>query len=301
MKILITGATGLVGNALIQLLLQEGNQVHFLSTSKQKLHSLHDCKGFYWNPTTGEIDPRCIEGVSVILHLAGASIAKRWTTEYKKELLQSRIQSAALLYKLLSTTSHAVKHYVSASGTAIYPDASNIVYTEESVVKDASFLGNVVAEWEESADRFLSLGCKVTKLRTGVVFDKSGGALPEMLRPIQYYVGAVFGNGKQLQSWISLKDLIRLYWFVMEHEITGVVNATSPVAVSNAHLTQQLAKAIHRPIWLPAIPKFVMQLILGEMHTLLFSDKNIHPKRALELGFVFNHPTIDDFIKDSFL
>lgn len=291
MKILITGATGLIGKELVELLLQNNHVVHYLTTSPQKIKTTTNYHGFYWNPAEGKIDENCLEGVDTIVHLAGASISKRWTNSYKQELIESRILSANLLFNLLKKSQHQVQHFISASGTAIYPDSNTAVYDESSTQKDDSFLGNVVIKWEESADQFQLLNIMVTKMRTGVVFSAKGGALLEMIKPIKMYVGSGFGSGKQMQSWIHLTDLANLYYWVIQNQIEGIINAVAPNAISNQDLTKAIAQQLHRPLFLPNVPQFVMKLILGDMHILLFNDKKIIPKRALSLGFHFQFDT----------
>lgn len=298
MKVLITGATGLIGQELTQLLLQNNHTVHYLTTSPLKIQNKPNYYGFYWNPQEGKIDENCIQGVEAIVHLAGASISKRWTNSYKQELIESRVLSANLLFSLLKKTPNQVQHFVSASGTAIYPDSTTNIYDESSQLIDTSFLGQVVVKWEESADQFHLLNLKVTKLRTGVVFSNQGGALLEMIKPIKNYVGSGFGSGKQIQSWIHLTDVVQLYYFVLQNHIEGIINAVAPQTVTNQEQTKTIAKYLKRPIWLPNVPQFVMKAILGDMHVLLFNNKNIVPKRALELGFKFQFPTLDKALEN---
>jgi uncharacterized protein (TIGR01777 family) len=189
MKILITGATGLIGTELVSLLLQNGIAIHYLTTSKDKIKSQLNYQGFYWNPAQGIIDENCLMGVDAIIHLAGASIAKRWTDNYKTEILESRIIATNTLFKAVKENPNQITQIVSASGTAIYPDSDAIVYKEEDNKLDDSFLSNVVVKWEESVDKFTLLNIKVCKLRTGVVYAKNGGALQEMIKPIRFGLG----------------------------------------------------------------------------------------------------------------
>ena len=291
MKILVTGATGLIGSELVELLLKKNHSINYLTTSEKKIVQKENYKGFLWNPSKKQIDINSIKDVDVIVHLAGASISKRWTTSYKKELLDSRVESSNLLFDLLQNNSHQVKQIVSASGTAIYPDSFSKIYTEDSQEIDTGFLGNVVVEWEKSVTQFETLGLKVSKLRTGIVFSNKGGALVEMVRPIRFFVGSGFGSGQQVQSWIHLSDVARLYLYVIENQISGTVNAVAPETISNQNLTKLIAKTINRPLFLPNIPQFVMQLILGEMSSLLFTNKNIIPQKALAAGFQFEFDT----------
>jgi uncharacterized protein (TIGR01777 family) len=298
MKVLITGATGLIGSELVDVLLKNNHTVHYLTTLSTKIKEKANCHGFYWNPQEGKIDDNCIDGVDVIVHLAGASISKRWTDSYKLELIESRVLSANLLFNLLKkATNHQVKHFISASGTAIYPDCYSKVYDETSTEVDYSFLSNVVIKWEESADQFKLLNIKVAKLRTGIVFSEKGGALLEMIRPIKMFVGSGFGSGKQIQSWIHLTDIANLYYFVIQNQTEGIINAVSPNPISNQELTKAIAKRLKRPLFLPNIPRFVMKFILGEMHILLFGNKNIAPKKATSLGFKFQFPIVKEALE----
>ena len=298
MKILITGATGLIGTELVTLLLANNYSVNYLSTSTKKIVDTPNYKGFYWNPAEGKIDDNCLLNVQVIIHLAGATIAKRWTSEYKQELIDSRILSSNVLFNTLKKNPHQVQHIISASGTAIYPDSSTKIYTENSKDVEDSFLGNLVVKWEESVNQFQLLNLKTTVLRTGIVFSEKGGALQEMIRPIKYYVGSAFGTGKQLQSWIYLPDLVRLYLFVVQNQVTGIVNAVTSQPISNKDLTQLIAKISNRPLFLPNIPQWFMKLILGEMSSLLFTNKNIKPQCALQLGFKFKFDTAESALSD---
>ena len=290
MRILITGATGLVGTELIALLLQHQISIHYLTVSKSKDKDQPNCTGFFWNPEQGVIDDNCLIGVDAIIHLAGANISNRWTDAYKQEIIESRVLSSNTLYKALKENPNQVKQIVSASAVAIYPNSSSIMYTEDEQTIDHSFLGNVVLKWEESVDKFKRLNIQVCKLRTGIVLSAKGGALPEMLKPIKLGFGAAFGNGSQMQSWIHIHDLARMYFFAVQNSWEGVYNAVSPHAISNELLTKLIAKKLKKPLFMPNIPEFVMKLILGEMHELLFTDKNISPQKAIDHGFSFQFP-----------
>ncbi len=298
MKILITGATGLIGNALVKLLLAQKHTVNYLTTSESKIVNQSNYNGFYWNPERGIINEDCIYNVDVIIHLAGANIAKRWTEAYKQEIVESRIISSELLFNLIRKTPNQVTQFISASGTAIYPESFTKVYDETTVETEDSFLSNVVKKWEESADRFKVFGIKVCKIRTGIVFSNQGGALPEMIKPIKMGFGASMGSGKQMQSWIHLHDLVAMYCFAIENQLEGIYNAVSPYPVNNSELTKVIAKTLKKPLLLPDIPQFVMKLILGEMSYLLFSSKNINSNKIQKLGFQFQFPNIESALKD---
>ena len=293
MKVLITGATGLVGSEIVSLLLQNGISIHYLTTSKRKIENQLNYKGFFWNPEQGIIDENCLMGVGAIIHLAGASIANRWTKSYKQEIIESRIFSSNLLYKVLRENTNQVKQIVSASGTAIYPNSFSEIYTEDSTAFQDDFLGNVVLKWEESVDKFQLLNMKVCKLRTGIVLSNKGGALVKMLKPIKLGFGSSFGDGKQMQSWIHLHDLAAMYYYAIENSWDGVYNAVAPHPINNSALTKTIATILKKPLFMPNIPKFVLKIMLGEMHELLFSNKNLSAQKAINSGFFFQYPTAE--------
>lgn len=293
MKILITGATGLIGTELVALLLQNGITVHYLTTSKKKIESKPNYHGFFWNPNQGIIDENALMGVDSIIHLAGATVAKRWTSKYKQEIIESRILSSNVLFKALKDNPHSVKQIVSASAIGIYPDSLTKNYTEENADIDESFLGKVVMKWEESVNKFKLLNIKVTKIRTGLVLSTKGGALPEMLKPINMGIGSPFGSGKQVQSWIHINDLVELYLFAVQNELNGAYNAVAPNPVTNKKLTQEIAAVVKKPLFMPNIPKFLMALVLGEMHTILFASQNVSSDKIEEEGFKFQYKQLD--------
>ena len=298
MKVLITGATGLVGNELSNLLLQNGVTVHYLSTSKSKLVSESNYKGFYWNPNAGEIDKNALDEVDVIVHLAGASVSERWTASYKEEIINSRVLSTRLLFQTLSKNQNQVKHVISASAIGIYPSSYDVVYSEDNQGVDASFLGEVVQQWEEEVDQFERLGILISKVRTGIVLAEEGGALQKMAKPIKLGLGAAFGTGKQYQSWIHNHDLASLYYYIILHKLEGIYNAVSPYPVTNEGLTKAIAKTLSAPYFMPNIPKFLLKIVLGEMHQILFTSQNVSARKILEKGFQFKYASLDKALQD---
>lgn len=293
MKVLITGATGMIGQELVKVLHQNNVKVNYLSTSKDKLVNKENYKGFFWNPDLNEIDVNAFEGVSVIYHLAGATVAKRWTTSYKKEILDSRIIPTRLLLEALEKHSNKVTQIISASAIGIYPDSLGAIYNEDNKSVDDSFLGKVVEQWEKEVDAFESLNILVTKVRIGIVLSSKGGALPQMVKPIKYGVGAAFGSGKQYQSWIHIEDLVSIFYYTQVSELKGVYNAVAPHPVTNATMTKEIAKVLNRPLWLPNIPKSIMKLALGEMYILLFSSQSVSALKILNQGYQFKFATIE--------
>ena len=298
MKVLITGATGLIGSAIVKQCHENNTVVHYLTTSKHKLKNDPLYKGFYWNPEKGEIDTNCFEGVETIINLSGATISQRWTQKHKKIILDSRLQSLSVLKHALSKQSYQVKHLISASGIGAYPDSLTNYYDESYPATSQTFLGKVVREWEEAANSFNELGIKVAKIRIGLVLSTKGGALPQMVKPIRIGLGAAFGSGEQWQSWIHINDLANLFVFVMEHHLEGIYNAVASNPVTNSELTKSIARILNKPLFLPNIPKSVMKLILGEMHLLLFESQRVCSKKIENKGFHFKYNNVESALID---
>jgi len=298
MKVLITGATGLVGSEIVTLCHKEGIAVNYLTTSKSKLETLDDYKGFYWNPQKGEIDKNCFEGVDTIINLVGASISKRWTNAYKKEVLDSRTKTAALLKKTIDENNFSIKQIVSASAIGYYPTSLTNYYDEDFEIVSDTFLGKVVEQWEASVDSFEASGIAICKLRIGLVLSEKGGALPEIIKPIKLGAGAAFGSGEQWQSWIHVEDLAKLFVYAAKEGLSGVYNAVAPNPVTNSELTKTAAVVLSRPLLLPNIPKFVMKLALGEMHIILFESQRVSSQKIQEEGFDFDFHNLETALKN---
>jgi len=298
MTVLITGATGLIGQEIVKQCHAEGINVHYLTTSKTKLSTASNYKGFYWNPKNKNIDHTCFEGVTAIINLVGASISKRWTDDYKKEILESRTKTAQLLQDTIKTHNYKIDHVVSASAIGIYPSSITNYDEETSTAVSDTFLGDVVKQWETAVDGFKPLGCKVAKIRIGLVLAAKGGALPEITKPMKFGAGAAFGSGKQWQSWIHVHDLAALFVFAIQNKLEGVYNGVAPNAVSNQELTKVAASVLHKPLLLPNIPKFAMKLIMGEMHILLFESQRVSSQKIEAKGFDFKYANLRPALED---
>jgi len=299
MRILITGATGLVGSEIVRQCQDRDISVNYLTTSRKKIVTKPEYHGYYWNPDSGEIDEKCFDGITAIINLAGTSISKRWTTRHKKEILSSRVNTLRILHRALKKQKtlkpdnyNAITAFVSASAIGVYPDSLSNYYTEDEIKKDDSFLGEVVEVWEKEADAFHDFDFGVAKVRTGLVMSSKGGALPEMAKPIKNYVGAAFGSGEQWQSWIHISDLARIFLFTVDNGLTGIYNGVGPNPVTNNRLVKEIAKAVDKPLFLPNIPKFAMKTILGEMAYLLFASQRVSCKKIEEEGFHFSFPNV---------
>jgi uncharacterized protein (TIGR01777 family) len=298
MKILITGATGLVGQAITELLLERGDTVNYLTTRSSKVKKNESYKGFLWNTKTQDIDQACFEGVDAIINLAGASVAKRWTSQHKNAILESRISSLNLLYDALSEENHNISHLVSASAIGIYPSSLTKLYDEDTEELSNDFLGDVVQQWEAAADKFSALDINVAKLRIGVVLSSEGGALEKMADPIKKYVGAPLGSGQQWQSWIHIEDLARMFCYIIDDDMSGVFNAVAPNPVNNKELTKAIAKALDKPLILPPVPKFVLKLMLGEMAQIVLGSQLVSADKIQHEGFVFEYAHVEKALEE---
>lgn len=298
MRVLITGATGLIGSHLTRLLHQNGIAVNYLTTGKDKIQKIENYKGFYWNPDDKEIDTESFKGVDAIYHLAGATVAKRWTDDYKKEIIESRTKSAAVLYEALQAHEHKIGQFISASGINVYPSSVQKLYTEEEPAVDDSFLGEVVDRWETAADEFQDLGMIVSKVRIGLVLAKEGGALPKMKIPASYNAGAAFGNGEQWQSWIHIRDVAGVFHHVLQNKLGGVYNAVAPNPVTNEELMEKMAAKLGKSKWLPNVPSFVLKAALGEMSTVLLSSQLVSSEKIQRKGYEFEYKNLSKALED---
>lgn len=298
MKVLITGATGLVGDELVSLLLKNGIHINYLTTSEDKIQSQAHYTDFYWNPEKGIIDESCIDEVDAIIHLAGASIGKRWTEAYKQEILESRVLSTNVLANLLKNKPNSVSQFISASAIGIYPDCLTNIYSEDFTAFDNSFLSHVVQEWEKAVDRVAQIdNIRVAKVRTGLVLSGKGGALAEMAKPVKFGLGSGLGSGNQMQSWIHIQDLAGIYYYILTEELEGVFNAVAPYSVTNNVLMKKIAETLDKPYFMPNVPKFVLEMALGEMSTLLLASQNVSAKKIIGEGYQFKYLSLEKALK----
>ncbi len=297
-KVLITGATGLIGSELVRQCHSEGIAVNYLTTSKEKIENTENYKGFYWNPPKKEIDIDAFEGVTSIINLVGASISERWTKKHKKIILDSRVETLDLLHETLQKIDHNIVHFISASGVSIYPNSKTKLYTEEDTEVDDTFLAEVVLAWEAAAAKFKTMGMEVTKVRTGVVLAKEEGALPKLVKPIKYGVGAPLGSGDQWLSWIHIEDIAGIYLFLLKNQLEGKYNAVAPNPVQNRKMTKMIASYLDSPLWLPNIPALAIKLLLGEMSILVLEGQLVSSHKIEELGYLFKYYNLENALQD---
>lgn len=293
MKVLITGATGLIGKAITNLCREKGISVNYLTTDRSKIKNEVNYQGFYWEPKNNEIDVKCFEGVTAIINLAGAGIARKWTNAYKKKILSSRTDSLKTLFIALKNLDPAERiSFISAAAIGIYPNSLSDFYTEEQTGVDTSFLGDVSKIWEIEIDKFQELNCTVAKIRIGLVLSSEGGALPNMANAVKRFVGAAFGSGEQWQSWIHINDIASMFLFILENNLSGVYNGVAPNPVTNKKMVKELAKVLKKPLFLPNIPRIILRLVLGEMSYLLFASQRVSSKKIEKKGLIFKFNNI---------
>lgn len=296
--VLITGATGLIGERLTALFLNENYTVHYFTRDPHKVKNEEHYKGFLWNIEARTLDEKAFDGVTTIIHLAGASIAQRWTTANKERIMESRIAPMQMMYSALEKTDHDVEHFISASGINVYPSSPTKLYAEEEQERNDNFITSVVDAWEEQASRFKNLGMEVSKVRTGMVLAKEGGVLPTLIKPIKFGFGSPFGSGEQWQSWIHIDDIVGIYFFLTDKNMEGIFNAVAPNPVKNKKLVKLIAKKLHKHLWLPNVPEFALKLILGEMGSLPVESQLVSANKIRQVGYHFQHPNLEPALDD---
>lgn len=299
--ILITGASGLIGKSLVPILLEQGNNIHILTTQRKKRNLNAATKVFYWDPISHQIDLQSLEGVETIINLAGAPIAQRWTKAAKNRITKSRVKSLELLAHSVKIHNFPVKHLITASAIGIYSNSLTDYYNEKDAHYNShSFLSSVVQKWEAAARSFDADTVKITILRIGIVLDLSGGALPKIILPIKSYFGAALGSGDQWQSWIHVNDLIGIFSHVLKNNLAGVYNAVAPNPVQQSELTASIARILRKPLFIPNIPQSLLKLILGDMSAIVLESQRVCANKIQQTGFEFQFHEISSALKNLF-
>jgi uncharacterized protein (TIGR01777 family) len=295
-NILIMGGSGGLGKRLSKHLLGKGYQVSVLSRAPGKDKGI---KTFLWDVNAGVIDEHCIDGVDTIIHLAGAGIAdKHWTDERKKEIVESRTKSIALIYNLLKKRANKVESIISASGIGYYSDRGDELLTETSA-PTSDFISQCCVDWEAAVDEGEKLGLRILKFRTGVVLDKDAGALPALAMPVKLFIGSPIGSGNQWIPWIHWQDVIDMYLFGIENkQLKGVYNMVAPNPVTNTQMVKAVARQLHKPLWAPRVPAFLLKILLGEMSTLVLGSTKVSAQKMEDAGFRFKYAEVADALKD---
>lgn len=291
MRIAIAGGTGFIGQALIERLSRQGAEIIIISRSSGGTNDAHSPQKVSWEQALSH--PDSLGQLDAIVNLAGASLNQRWTKAAKQAIIDSRITTVRHITQLIKGMSHKPKVVVQSSAVGIYGTSTDQTFDEASHVEKSDFLSHVTLAWEEAAEAIAQEGVRLVKLRTGVVLGNQGGAFPLMKLPFLLGVGGTVGSGKQWLSWIHIDDMVRLIEFSIEHpDLSGPVNAVAPSPVTNQTFGHAIARQYHRPYWFP-LPKFLLQIGLGERSTLLLDGQKVLPGKAIEAGFNFLYPELD--------
>ncbi len=294
MKILISGASGLVGKYLIPTLIAKGHEVHKLVRKTPQ-----SADEIQWDAETGfsETEQAKLERFDAVVHLAGDNVAsENWSDEKKRKIKESRTVGTRVLVDALKALKNPPKHFISASAIGFYGNRGDEILNEEAE-PGTGFLPEVCTAWEAEIVKAGAFA-RVAYLRIGVVLAKEGGALEKMLTPFKFGVGGTIGSGKQYMSWIALDDLVKMFHFVLENEnLSDAFNAVAPNPVNNEEFTKTLGKVLGRPTFLP-VPEFAIKTLFGEMgETLILEGARVVPQKMQNAGFEFDFLRLEDAIK----
>lgn len=296
MKILITGATGFVGSALVKRLISEGHEIHILTRNKDIVPAMFkssNVKCFEWRDTSTLPPVESIQGINGVINLMGENIsAKRWSADQKRKLHDSRVESTTNLTTLLDQNLRApLEFFISASAVGIYPVNTNELLNENSKTGN-NFLAQLCKDWETAANTIERVK-RIVIIRTAVVLEKNGGALKKMLPPFQLGLGGPIGDGNQYMSWIHLDDLVNLYVSAAtDNSYNGVYNGCAPHPVANFHFTKALGAALHRPTLIP-VPTIGLKIAFGEMSSVILDSQKVVSKNLHDKNFDFRYETIE--------
>ncbi len=295
--ILITGGTGLVGKALSDKLIKAGHEIRFLSRNPKPIINI---KTFFWDVNKQEMDANALVGVDHIIHLAGAGIAeKRWTKQRKEEIISSRVDSVKLIAQHLKEKNVRLKSFVGASAIGIYGmETSDVIYTETDK-GTSDFLAETCEQWEKAYDNVRLYTERIAIIRISMVLSKQGGALKKLVPLFRLGLGSAIGSGKQYMPWIHITDLVSIFQeSLFKPNYNGIYNATATEHITNLVFSNQLAKSLSKPFFIPAIPAFVLKLVYGEMASILLTGSRVSNKKIIDNGFNFQYPSIQETLKE---
>lgn len=288
----ITGATGSVGKAVVSKLLQTGHEVRVLSTRKSLVWQ--GVQTFYWNPADGVIDLAALEGAHHLIHLAGATVSKRWTAKYKQEINDSRVYTTQTLIDALQKISNGPISCVSASAIGIYGSDFQRTMVETDPPAD-DFLATVTRTWENYTAKLGNENRRSVQLRIGIVLDKGAGVLGQLVPLAKAFIASPLGSGKQWTSWIHVHDLARMFIYAAMNDLpSGAYNAVAPQPTTNKELTKAICKTLKRPMLLPPVPGFMLKLVLGQMATLALMSQKVSNEKIVSTGFTYEHEDLHE-------
>lgn len=296
-RVLLTGGTGFIGKYLTSFLIRKGYSVGILTRNPKE--NTDKITYYKWDLDAKILDPKAIENSDYIIHLAGESIAQRWTNKHKQSILDSRVQSTALIAAVLQQKPSQIKAFISASGIGIYGALNGEgICTEDTPVAN-DFLGKVCQEWELSADSIANLGIRTVKMRTGLVLGKEAGFLQKLLPTFRRGFASILGKGNQYMPWIHIHDLCAMYIEAIENEsMEGAYNAVVEDGTTNASFTKILASIFGYSVWLPRVPEMVLKLALGEMALLLLTGRKVSSNKIIATGFRFQFKNLEVALRD---
>jgi len=298
MKILITGATGLIGSKIVKDCLKKDIQVNFLTTSKAKINSIPGSNGFFWDPEKNIINTKCFEDVDSIINLSGASIFRLWTKKNKELILNSRVKSLNFLKEKIIENNIKINSLVSASGISAYPSSYEKQFDETENKIGDHFLSSVIGDWETATNSFNQIIENVSIVRIGLVLSKSGGVLKQTMQSMKFGFGIYFGSGKQWQSWIHIDDISRLFIYITSQRLSGTYNGVAPNPISNYMFTKIISEVKKYVLFLIPMPRFFFKMIFGEMHNILFESQKVSSKKIENKGFKFKFNILRDAIEN---
>jgi len=298
MKILITGATGLIGRHLCHALNEDGHTIVGVSRSSRKPADVDVAEMIQWDSQAGPLPDDALDQVDAVINLAGEPIAaKRWSDQQKKSIRDSRIVTTRKLVEGMRRAVRKPEVFVSSSAVGYYGNRGD-EQLEETSPPGRGFMSEVCQEWEREAARASELGIRLVLVRTGVVLSSNGGALEKMLPPFKMGVGGRLGSGKQWFPWIHIDDIAGIFSHaIVNAEVSGPINGAAPEAATNAEFTRELGRALHRPVFLP-VPEFALRALMGEMADVLFDSQRVIPSAALASGYEFRHPQLEPALAD---
>ena len=298
MKVLITGATGLIGSRIVKDCLDRGIKVNYLTTRKDKLNNLTGCDGFYWNPQKNIIDINCFHEIDSIINLSGASIFRIWTKKNKELILNSRVQSLNFLREKIIENNIKIHSFVSASGIGAYPSSDEKEFYEAESDRSDYFLSDVIKEWEKATISFEKVVEKVSIVRIGLVLSSKGGVLKQTMQPMLFGFGVYFGSGKQWQSWIHVKDISRIFIHIIKKRLSGVYNGVAPNPLTNYEFTKIISSVKKYILIIIPLSPLLLKLIFGEMHIILFKSQKVSSKKIEQSGFNFKFRNLKSTIEN---
>lgn len=299
-KIVVTGASGLIGKQLCRSLLFRGDRVTVFTRDIASARNILGCKMDYvkWNYNNPSEWQESLKDHSAVIHLAGANLfGKRWTNDYKKLIMESREVSTKNLVEAIKNFGSNEMTFISSSGVGYYGSAGENILTEDSPAGN-DFLAQVCKAWEYQVERASEFGLRTAMLRQGIVLSNKGGALTKFIPPFKFFIGGGLGNGKQWFPWIHIDDIVAIYSFILDHEnISGPVNAVSPQTIRMSEFAKSLGKILKRPS-IFNVPELALRILIGEAASTIVSSQRVVPKKLMNHGFKFKFESLEEALQD---